>query len=144
MENVMGNKFHRNPMQMPSTTEEKFDDAFAELKQRELLYNRDKKELGIKIGDRLIIPKPRVDEYNVTYNEDDEIALKDDITVDSVTAQADRQGVDWKSQTVLQQKIEQLFLYALRITIKRQEWLAFSVVKLLNLEKMLKVIIRYL
>ena len=103
----MGNKFHRNPMQMPSTTEEKFDDAFAELKQRELLYNRDKKELGIKIGDRLIIPKPRVDEYNVTYNEDDEIALKDDITVDSVTAQADRQGVDWKSQTVLAETTEE-------------------------------------
>lgn len=101
MESVMGNKFHRNPMQMPSTTEAKFDDAFAELKQRELLYNRDKKELGIKIGDKLIIPKPRVDEFNVTYNEDDEIALKDDITVDSVTARADRQGVDWKSQTVL-------------------------------------------
>lgn len=100
-------KFHRNPMQMPSTSEAKFDDAFAELKQRELLYNRDKKELGIKIGDKLIIPKPRVDEFNVTYNEDDEIALKDDVTVDSVTARADRQGVDWKSQTVLAETTEE-------------------------------------
>jgi len=100
-------KFHRNPMQMPSTSEAKFDDAFAELKQRELLYNRDKKELGIKIGDKLIIPKPRVDEFNVTYNEDDEIALKDDVTVDSITARADRQGVDWKSQTLLAETTEE-------------------------------------
>ncbi len=97
----MGDKFHRNPVQIPSTTQARLDEAFAELKNRELLYNRGKKELGIKIDDELIIPKPRVDEYNVTYNEDDEIALKDDITVDSVTARADRQGVDWKSQTVL-------------------------------------------
>jgi len=94
-------------MQMPSTSEAKFDDAFAELKQRELLYNRDKKELGIKIGDKLIIPKPRVDEFNVTYNEDDEIALKDDVTVDSITARADRQGVDWKSQTLLAETTEE-------------------------------------
>lgn len=103
----MGNKFHRNPVQIPSTTQARLDEAFAELKNRELLYNRGKKELGIKIDDELIIPKPRVDEFNVTFNEDDEIALKDDITVDSVTARADREGVDWKSQTVLAETTEE-------------------------------------
>lgn len=107
MENSMGNKFHRNPVQIPSTTQARLDEAFAELKNRELLYNRGKKELGIKIDDELIIPKPRVDEFNVTFNEDDEIALKDDITVDSVTARADREGVDWKSQTVLAETTEE-------------------------------------
>lgn len=107
MEISMGNKFHRNPVQIPSTTQARLDEAFAELKNRELLYNRGKKELGIKIDDELIIPKPRVDEFNVTYNEDDEIALKDDITVDSVTARADREGVDWKSQTVLAETTEE-------------------------------------
>lgn len=107
MENSMGNKFHRNPVQIPSTTQARLDEAFAELKNRELLYNRGKKELGIKIDDELVIPKPRVDEFNVTFNEDDEIALKDDITVDSVTARADREGVDWKSQTVLAETTEE-------------------------------------
>jgi hypothetical protein len=44
----MSEKPHRNIVQISTSTDEKFDETFSELKHRELIYNRDKKELGIK------------------------------------------------------------------------------------------------
>ena len=96
----MAQKLHRNPVQIPSATQERMGEALAELKHRELIYNRDTKELGIKIDNELIIPKPKVDGLNITYDDDDQITLKNDILIGSVTTQPE-DGFPWKSQYVL-------------------------------------------
>lgn len=101
----MADKVHRNPIRIATTTQEREAEAIAALKSRELLYNRNNKTLGIILEDeegnnyRQIV-SGLVDEVNITKNENYETKLKEDIVIDSVTTQADHNGVDWKSQSL--------------------------------------------
>lgn len=101
----MADKVHRNPIRIATTTQEREADAISALKSRELLYNRNNKTLGIVLEDeegnnyRQIV-SGLVDEVNITKNENYETKLKEDIVIDSVTTQADHNGVNWKSQSL--------------------------------------------
>lgn len=95
---------HRNPIRIATTSAEREAEAIEAIKTRELLYNRNNKTLGIILEDeegnkyRQIV-SGLVDEVNITKNENYETKLKEDIIIDSVTTQADHNGVDWKSQS---------------------------------------------
>lgn len=103
----MGNISHRNPIQIATTTNEYLSTALSTLKDREFLYNRDTNTLGIVFNHEFKrVSLTETDEYNVTINEEGKIALKNDIVVGSVTTQADKNGVDWKSQSLLAQTTE--------------------------------------
>ena len=99
----MADKKHRNPIRIATTTQAREADAISALLSRELLYNRNNKTLGIVLEDeegnkyRQIV-SGLVDEVNITKNENFETKLKEDIVIDTVTTQADHNGVDWKSQ----------------------------------------------
>ena len=99
----MADKKHRNPIRIATTTQAREADAINALLSRELLYNRNNKTLGIVLEDeegnkyRQIV-SGLVDEVNITKNENYETKLKEDIVIDTVTTQADHNGVDWKSQ----------------------------------------------
>lgn len=99
----MADKKHRNPIRIATTTQEREADAINALLSRELLYNRNNKTLGIVLEDeegnkyRQIV-SGLVDEVNITKNENFETKLKEDIVIDSITTQADHNGIDWKSQ----------------------------------------------
>lgn len=100
----MADKKHRNPIRIATTTQAREADAINALLSRELLYNRNNKTLGIVLEDeegnkyRQQIASCLVDEVNITKNENNETKLKEDIVIDSITTQADHNGVDWKSQ----------------------------------------------
>lgn len=94
----MGTKIHRNPVQIATTTNQYLDVALSQLKDREILYNRDTKELGIVFNHQFNSLSGAVDEVNITRDTDKKIALKDDIAVSSVTAFADHNGINWQSQ----------------------------------------------
>ena len=99
----MADKKHRNPIRIATTTQAREADAINVLLSRELLYNRNNKTLGIVLEDeegnkyRQIV-SGLVDEVNITKNENNETKLKEDIIIDTVTTQADHNGIDWKSQ----------------------------------------------
>ena len=99
----MADKKHRNPIRIATTTQAREADAINALLSRELLYNRNNKTLGIVLEDeegnkyRQIV-SGLVDEVNITKNENNETKLKKDIVIDSITTQADHNGIDWKSQ----------------------------------------------
>lgn len=99
----MADKKHRNPIRIATTTQAREADAINALLSRELLYNRNNKTLGIVLEDeegnkyRQIV-SGLVDEVNITKNENNETKLKEDIIIDTVTTQADHNGIDWKSQ----------------------------------------------
>lgn len=100
----MGDKKHRNPIRIATTTQAREADAINALLSRELLYNRNNKTLGIVLEDekgnkyRQQIVSGLVDEVNITKNENNETKLKENIVIDTVTTQADHNGIDWKSQ----------------------------------------------
>lgn len=99
----MADKKHRNPIRIATTTQVRENEAISALLSRELLYNRNNKTLGIVLEDeegnkyRQIV-SGLVDEVNITKNENNETKLKEDIVIDSITTQADHNGIDWKSQ----------------------------------------------
>ena len=99
----MADKKHRNPIRIATTTQAREADAINALLSRELLYNRNNKTLGIVLEDeegnkyRQIV-SGLVDEVNITKNENFETKLKEDIVINTVTTQADHNGIDWKSQ----------------------------------------------
>ena len=99
----MADKKHRNPIRIATTTQAREADAINALLSRELLYNRNNKTLGIVLEDeegnkyRQIV-SGLVDEVNITKNENNETKLKEDIVINTVTTQADHNGIDWKSQ----------------------------------------------
>jgi len=99
----MADKKHRNPIRIATTTQAREADAINALLSRELLYNRNNKTLGIVLEDeegnkyRQIV-SGLVDEVNITKNENYETKLKEDIVINTVTTQADHNGIDWKSQ----------------------------------------------
>ena len=99
----MADKKHRNPIRIATTTQAREADAVNALLSRELLYNRNNKTLGIVLEDeegnkyRQIV-SGLVDEVNITKNENFETKLKEDIVINTVTTQADHNGIDWKSQ----------------------------------------------
>lgn len=102
----MGQIAHRNPIRIATTTQEREQDAIDELKARELLYNRDNKSLGIVLEDQngnkyRQIVSGLVDDVNITKNENYETKLKENVVIDSITSQADHNGIDWKSQIKL-------------------------------------------
>ena len=97
----MGNINHRNPIQIATTTNEYLSDALSTLKDREFLYNRDTNILGIVFNHEFHQLSANVDEYNVTLNDENQVALKNDITVGSITTQADKKGIDWNSQSLI-------------------------------------------
>ena len=80
---------HRNPVQIATTTNQYLDVALSQLKDREILYNRDTEELGIVFNHQFNSLSGVVDEVNITKDSNKKIALKDDIAVSSVTAFAD-------------------------------------------------------
>ena len=100
----MADKKHRNPIRIATTTQAREADAINALLSRELLYNRNNKTLGIVLEDekgnkyRQQIVSGLVDEVNITKNENNEAKLKEDIVINTVTTQADHNGIDWKSQ----------------------------------------------
>ena len=100
----MADKKHRNPIRIATTTQAREADAINALLSRELLYNRNNKTLGIVLEDeegnkyRQQIASCLVDEVNITKNENNETKLKENIVIDTVTTQADHNGIDWKSQ----------------------------------------------
>ena len=100
----MADKKHRNPIRIATTTQAREADAINALLSRELLYNRNNKTLGIVLEDeegnkyRQQIVSGSVDEVNITKNENNETKLKENIVIDTVTTQADHNGIDWKSQ----------------------------------------------
>lgn len=100
----MADKKHRNPIRIATTTQAREADAINALLSRELLYNRNNKTLGIVLEDekgnkyRQQIVSGSVDEVNITKNENNETKLKENIVIDSITTQADHNGIDWKSQ----------------------------------------------
>lgn len=100
----MADKKHRNPIRIATTTQAREADAINALLSRELLYNRNNKTLGIVLEDekgnkyRQQIVSGLVDEVNITKNENNETKLKEDIVINTVTTQADHNGIDWKSQ----------------------------------------------
>ena len=100
----MADKKHRNPIRIATTTQAREADAINALLSRELLYNRNNKTLGIVLEDeegnkyRQQIVSGSVDEVNITKNENNETKLKEDIVINTVTTQADHNGIDWKSQ----------------------------------------------
>jgi len=96
----MSEKPHRNIVQISTSTDEKFDEAFSELKHRELIYNRDKKELGIKVDDKLVVPKPKVGS-SFTFNSNDELALAGNITIGSITSSNNKGQSKWCAQSLL-------------------------------------------
>lgn len=97
---------HRNSIRIATTTQQYEQEAIDTVLSRELLYNRDNKTLGIVLEDengkhyRQIV-SGLVDEVNITKNENFETKLKENIVIDSVTTQADHEGVDWKSQSLM-------------------------------------------
>lgn len=100
----MADKKHRNPIRIATTTQAREANAINALLSRELLYNRNNKTLGIVLEDekgnkyRQQIVSGLVDEVNITKNENNEAKLKEDIVINTVTTQADHNGIDWKSQ----------------------------------------------
>lgn len=102
----MGQIAHRNPIRIATTTQEREQDAINDLKARELLYNRNNKSLGIVLEDQdgnkyRQIVSGLVDDINITKNDQYETKLKENVVIDSITAQADHNGIDWKSQIKL-------------------------------------------
>ncbi len=92
----MGNGI--NQVLTATCTDEYEETAAEQLLDRALLYNRDKKDLNIVLN-RKALPLTAVDHNNIIKNEKNQIALKSDIVVDSVTTRADHEGIDWKSQS---------------------------------------------
>ena len=91
-----------NQVAIASTSSEKEEDAVEALYSRSLLYNRDRKDLNIVLEnsetkEKELVPLTQADEFNVTKNDQNKIALKDDIQVKSITTT--NGPINWKSQT---------------------------------------------
>lgn len=102
----MSNNVHRNPIQIGTCSNEFEKTAINEMKYRELLYNRDDKTLGIIIDNannekhkQILSAIP--DEYNVTLNNNKNLAFKDDITTQTYLSLTEGKGTQWKAQYFL-------------------------------------------
>lgn len=117
MENIMADLRHRNPVLIPTTTEEYLDKALSQQLDRELLYNRDDGTLGIVLTEngekkRHLFSSP-VDEKNIIYDSTGKISLADDIVVRSMTSLLDTEGLAWQSQMLLKHTTDKSRIYIL-------------------------------
>lgn len=102
-----------NVVQTAVTNTRRIQEAIDELPLRSLLVNIKDSTIGIVWKDpedrtkkKRMILSALPDEVNLTLTEDHKMHLKEDIVVDSVTTQADHEGVDWKSQSVIGETTE--------------------------------------
>ena len=102
-----------NVVQTAVTNTRRIQEAIDELPLRSLLVNIKDSTIGIVWKDpedrtkkQRMILSALPDEVNLTLTEDHKMHLKEDIVIDSVTTQADHEGVDWKSQSVIGETTE--------------------------------------
>lgn len=85
---------------LPVTDTETIDNAKQGILNRSPLYDTDKNKLYIKYNDELNLIRARADNDNIIFNENDELALNDNIHCKSVTVQPEN-GICYKSNVLL-------------------------------------------
>ena len=90
-----------NKVRVASCNDDHKEQAVSELLERSLLFNRSDEVLGIVItkdNENTFIPISAIPDNVNIEKRDGVITLVEDPVVDSITTQADKQGIDWKSQ----------------------------------------------
>lgn len=82
---------------LPVTATETIDNATQDIFNRSPLYDKDENKLYIKHDDKLNLIRARVDNDNIIFNENDEIALADNIHCKSATVKPDDSEIAYKA-----------------------------------------------
>lgn len=93
-----------NSLLIPTTTEKRKQEAFLAIPNRSLLFNSDHKLLYVKYNDKLWNVSAAVDNDNIVYNEDNEIALAEHIHAETMTIKPTEDGPTYHDNIVFQHK----------------------------------------
>lgn len=85
---------------LPVTATETIDNAKQNILNRSPLYDKDKNKFYIKYNDELNLIQTQVDNDNIVLNENNEVALADDIHCKSVTVKPDESGIVYKANVL--------------------------------------------
>lgn len=87
-------------LQIPTATNDLLDTAKNFILNRSLLYDSDKKDLYVKYNDELNVIGAKVDNDNIIFNENNEVALNDDIHCKTATVIPDDSGLKYKANII--------------------------------------------
>lgn len=83
-----------------TTCSSQFENASAHIKNKSLLYDKDKDRLYIKYNDEMHLIGSKVDNDNIVLNDDSQISLADDVHCKTLTVAPDDSGIVYKDNVV--------------------------------------------
>ena len=83
-----------------TTCSSQFEKASAQIKNKSLLYDKDKDRLYIKYNDEMHLVGSKVDNDNIVLNSDNEISLADNVHCKTLTVVPDDSGIVYKDNVV--------------------------------------------
>ena len=83
-----------------TTCSSQFENASAHIKNKSLLYDKDKDKLYIKYNDEMRLVGSKVDNDNIILNSDNEISLADNVHCKTLTVAPDDSGILYKDNVV--------------------------------------------
>lgn len=83
-----------------TTCSSQFENASAHIKNKSLLYDKDKDKLYIKYNDEMRLVGSKVDNDNIILNGDNEISLADNVHCKTLTVAPDDSGIVYKDNVV--------------------------------------------
>ena len=85
---------------IPTTTSSQFENASSHIKNRSLLYDKDKNVLFVKYANEMRPISCKVDNNNIILNDNGEVALSDDVQCKTLTVKPDDSGLVYKDNVV--------------------------------------------
>lgn len=89
-----------------TTCASQFENASAHIKNKSLLYDKDKDRLYIKYNDEMHLIGSKVDNDNIVLNDDSQISLADDVHCKTLTVAPDDSGIVYKDNVIYAETTE--------------------------------------
>lgn len=89
-----------------TTCSSQFENASAHIKNKSLLYDKDKDRLYIKYNDEMHLIGSKVDNDNIVLNDDSQISLTDDVHCKTLTVAPDDSGIVYKDNVIYAETTE--------------------------------------
>lgn len=89
-----------------TTCSSQFENASAHIKNKSLLYDKDKDRLYIKYNDEMHLIGSKVDNDNIVLNDDSQISLADDVHCKTLTVAPDDSGIVYKDNVIYAETTE--------------------------------------
>lgn len=89
-----------------TTCSSQFENASAHIKNKSLLYDKDKDRLYIKYNDEMHLIGSKVDNDNIVLNDDGQISLADDVHCKTLTVAPDNSGIVYKDNVIYAETTE--------------------------------------